>query len=118
MSPIYVAVIGTTVLANTFAAISDFVGATFVTKTLAEVGVARSWLPLLGALKGAAAIGLVLGILGVPVVATAAAAGLVVFFIGALIVHVRARAFYNIASPGLFFALAVASLILSTRPTR
>ncbi len=111
----YIAVIGATIFANAFAAIADFVCAGFVSKTADEVGVARSWLPVLGALKGAAVIGLLLGIVGVPVVGTAAAAGLVVFFIGALAAHVRRRVFYNIAFPGFFFVLAVASLMLSIR---
>jgi hypothetical protein len=115
MNPVYIAIFGVTIFANGFASICDFLRAEFVTKTAAEVGVARSWLPLLGALKGAAVIGLLLGLVGVPIVATAAAAGLVVFFIGAIIAHVRARVFYNIAFPGLFLALAVASLILSIR---
>jgi DoxX-like family len=115
MNPTYIAVVGTTIVFNAFAAIADLLRAGFVAKTAGEVGVARSWLPLLGALKGAAVIGLLLGILGVPIIGTAAAAGLVVFFIGALTAHVRARVFYNIAFPGFFFALAVASLILSIR---
>jgi hypothetical protein len=34
------------------------------------------------------------------------------FFIGALVIHVRARILYNLAFPGVFLALAVASLVL------
>jgi hypothetical protein len=42
----------------------------------------------------------------------AAGAGLALFFIGALAVHVRARVLYNLAFPGLYLALAIGSLVL------
>jgi hypothetical protein len=58
-------------------------------------------------------MGLLLGILGVPIMETATATGLVIFFIGAMIAHVYARVFYNIWFPGLCLALAIASLMLS-----
>jgi hypothetical protein len=51
--------------------------------------------------------------LGVRFIGIAAAIGLVLFFIGAVAAHVRARVFYNIAFPGAFLALAVASLVLA-----
>ena len=57
--------------------------------------------------------GLLLGLLGLRPLGIAAAAGLVLFFTGALATHVRARVFYNIAVPGAFFALAVASAALA-----
>ncbi|WP_233510234.1 DoxX family protein [Actinomadura craniellae] len=41
-------------------------------------------------------------------------AGLVLFFIGAVVVHLRARVFYNLAFPCAYLALAVATLALST----
>jgi hypothetical protein len=43
----------------------------------------------------------------------AAAIGFVLFFIGALAAHVRARVLHNIAFPGGYFALAVASAVLA-----
>jgi hypothetical protein len=64
-------------------------------------------------LKAAGAAGLLLGLMGVPFVGVAAASGLVLFFAGALAVHIRARVFYNIAVPGGYFALATASLVLA-----
>ena len=39
-------------------------------------------------------------------------AGLVLFFIGALATHVRARVLYNLAFPGFYLALAIGSLVL------
>ena len=85
----------------------------FVLATMAEVGVPRSWLAPLGALKGAGAAGLLIGLLGVRPLGIAAALGLVLFFTGALATHVRARVFHNIAVPGAYFALAVASTALA-----
>ena len=35
--------------------------------------------------------------------------GLVLFFIGAVVGHIRARVFSNIASPGLYLLVAVAA---------
>jgi hypothetical protein len=67
---------------------------------------------LLGALKAAGAAGLLIGLLGVQPVGIAAAIGLVLFFIGALATHVRARVLYNLGFPGVFLAFAVASLVL------
>jgi hypothetical protein len=113
MDTLQIVVIGATVIVNAAAAVADVAKAEFVLKTAAEVGAPRSWLPALAALKGAGAAGLLLGLLGFPTLETAAAAGLVLFFVGALIAHVRARVFYNIAFPGFFFALALGSLILS-----
>ena len=109
----YVAVTITTIVANTFAAATDFSRPKWVLANMAEVHVAEPWLPLLGALKAAGAVGLLIGVLGLRPLGTAAASGLVLFFIGALATHIRARVFYNIAFPCFFLALAVASLFLS-----
>lgn len=109
----YVAVTVLTACLNTAAAVADLVKAPFVLANTDEVGVPRSWLPYLGALKAAGAAGLVLGLLGIRPLGVAAAVGLVLFFLGALVVHVHARVFHNIAFPGVFFALAAATLTLA-----
>lgn len=101
------------IVANAVSAIADAARVNFVLANSAEVGVPRSWLPWLAALKGAGAVGLLLGLLGVPVIGVVSAAGLVAFFAGAVGVHVRARVFYNIAFPGGFLALAVAVLVVA-----
>ena len=54
-----------------------------------------------------------LGLLGVRPLGIAAAIGLVLFFTGALVAHVRARAFHNIAVPGGYLALAVTAAALA-----
>ena len=102
-----------TALANAGIAAADVARARFVLENSAEVGVPRSWLPRLAALKAAGAAGLLLGAWGVPALGTAAAAGLVAFYGGAVAAHVRARVLHDIAFPGAFLALAVASLVLA-----
>ncbi|GAA3194009.1 MULTISPECIES: DoxX family protein [Streptomyces] len=102
-----------TILANAAIAVADFLRAGFVLANSAEVGVPETWLPWLASLKGAGAAGLLLGLLGVPVIGVAAATGLVLFYVGAVTAHLRARVYYNLAVPGGFLALAGASLVLA-----
>lgn len=115
MNYVYAAVVGVTILANGGIGVGGLAKAEKVVKNAVEVGVAPPWVPLLGALKLAGAVGLLLGLFGVPIIGTAAAAGLVVFFVAAISFHIRARVFYSIAFPSFFLALAIASLILSVR---
>jgi hypothetical protein len=94
--------------------VADLIPAGFVLANSAEVHVPCSWLPMLGIVKLAGAIGLLVGLVTLPAIGIAAATGLLLFFIGALIAHVRARALYNIAFPGAYLALSAASLVLLT----
>jgi hypothetical protein len=110
----YVTVTAITAACNAWAAIADWMRARFVLANAADVGVPRSWLPLLGALKAAGAIGLVLGLAGVRPIGIAAATGLTLFFVGAIVAHLRARVYARMVFPACFLALAAASLILAT----
>ena len=101
-----------TAIATAAVAIPDFIPAGFVLANSAEVHVPRSWLPMLGTLKVAGAIGLLGGLVGPPAIGIAAATGLVLYFIGAVIAHLRARVLYNIAFPGAYLGLSAASLVL------
>jgi hypothetical protein len=112
MDAAYLIVTAVTIAANAWATAVDIAQPRWLLATMAEVGVPRSGLPPLGALKGAGAAGLLLGLLGVRPLGIAAAIGLVLFFAGALTTHVRARVFHNIAVPGAYFALAAASRAL------
>jgi hypothetical protein len=111
-STAYVVITVTTAIVTAAIAVADFIPAQFVLANSAEVGVPRSWLPTLGAVKLAGAGGLVVGLVGLPVLGIAAAAGLVLFFIGAVVTHLRARVLYNIAFPGGYLLLSTASLAL------
>jgi len=113
VSVAYLITVVVTIVATTGAAVADFAQARFVLANMAEVGVPRSWLTPLGVLKAAGAAGLLIGLLGARPLAMTAAIGLVLFFTGALTAHVRARVFHNIAFPGAYFALALASVSLA-----
>ncbi|MEU2182807.1 DoxX family protein [Streptomyces thermolilacinus] len=102
-----------TVLANAGIAVADFARAGFVLANSAAVEIPPAWLPWLASLKAAGAAGLLLGLMGVPVIGVAAATGLVLFFIGAVVAHVRVRAYGTLAGPGGYLALAAASLVLA-----
>ncbi|MGA7356400.1 MAG: DoxX family protein [Candidatus Cybelea sp.] len=108
---LYIAIPSATIALNSWAAGADFAKLGFVVKNSDDLGVARLWLPLLGALKAAGAVGLLLGLFGIPAIGTAAAAGLVLFFVSAIVAHVRAGVLYNIAFPAVFLGLAVGSLL-------
>ncbi len=105
----YLTVTVVAIMANASVAVADLVPARFVLGNMAEVGVPRSWLAPLGVVKAAGAAGLLIGLLGVRPLGLAAAAGLVLFFTGALITHIRARVWHNIAVPAAFLALAAAA---------
>ncbi len=106
----YVVVTILTAGANIFSALCDFVCYEQVGIAMAKAGVPDSWMTTLGFLKAAGALGLLAGI-GVPWVGTAAAVGLTLFFVGAIITHLRARD-YSFGLAVIFLLLAVAALLL------
>jgi hypothetical protein len=109
----YVIITVIAIVANAGIAFASLARAKFVVANFGEVNIPPSRLPVLAALQGAGAVGLLLGLVGVPAVGTAAAIGLVVFFIGAVVTHLRAGAYRSIASPALFLALAIATLVVT-----
>lgn len=112
MNTAFIVVTVTTALVTVAIAVADLIPAGFVLANSAEVGVPRSWLPALGAVKLAGAAGLVVGLLGLRALGIAAAVGLVLFFVGAVVTHLRAHVLYNIAFPGAFLCQSAASLAL------
>jgi hypothetical protein len=106
----YVVVAVLTAAANGYAATVDFTRPKWLLRNMVKARVPQSWLVSLGALKAAGALGVLVGI-GVPLLGVAASLGLVLFFIGALITHVRAR-YWEITAPAAFLLLAVGSLVL------
>lgn len=97
------------VLANAAEVAGKAVRAQFVLQNAAEVGLQPRWLPYLAVLEGAGVVGLVAGLFGLRAVGLAAAVGLVLFFVGAVAVHIRAGVLHNIAFPAAFLASAVAA---------
>ncbi|MEU1122500.1 DoxX family protein [Streptomyces sp. NPDC005899] len=97
------------VVANAFIAIADYARAPFVLANSAEVRLPAAALPYLATLKLAGAVGLLVGLLGVHWLGLAAGAGLTAFFIGAVLAHVHAGVLHNVAFPGGYLLLAIAS---------
>jgi len=106
----YVAVTVLAAAANAFSATLDFIRYKQILINMAKVGVSESWITILGILKAAGALGLLIGI-GVPLIGIAAAVGLVLFFVAAIITHLRARD-YSFGLALVFLLLAVAALVL------
>ena len=75
-----------------------------------SLGVSRSWIPWLGVLLGAGALGLLAGT-AVRWLGVLAAAGLVLYFTGALCAHLRVRD-CHLGPWAMYFGLAVAALVL------
>lgn len=106
----YLVVTGLAAAANIFSATYDFVRYKQVSIAMARAGVPDSWMTTLGILKAAGALGLLVGIV-VPLIGTAAAVGLILFFVGAIFTHLRARD-YSFGLAVVFLLLAVAALLL------
>jgi hypothetical protein len=70
--------------ANIYAAANDFLRPEWLVANMTRLRVPQSWIFALGALKAAGALGLLVGI-GLPLIGIAAAAGLVMFFVGAIV---------------------------------
>jgi hypothetical protein len=106
----YVVVTVLAAAALTFSATADFVRYHQVLTNMAKAGVPESWLTNLGILKAAGALGLLIGI-GVPWIGIVAAVGVILFFVGAIITHLRAR-WYSFSYPLVYLLLGVGSLVL------
>lgn len=107
----YVIVTVIAAIANGYAASNDFIRPQWLLANMNRLGVRESWLTKLALLKAAGAVGLLIGI-GVPLIGTAAAAGLVLFFLAAITIHLRSRDYYSLGAPIGFLLVALASLVL------
>lgn len=111
MSAAYVVVTLLAVLANGYAAAVDFLPTDRAVANAVRVGASRAWLRPLGVVKAAGAVGLLVG-LAVPAIGVAAAVGLVLYFVCALVAHVRVRWYSTIPIPAVFLLLAAGALVL------
>jgi len=100
--------------ANIYAAINDFTRPAWLRDNMTKLGVAERWLPTLGILKALGGVGVLAGIL-IPVIGVAAAAGLVLFFAGAIVVVLRSRWYAHMPFPAVWLTLALAALIMRLR---
>ncbi|GIM94886.1 DoxX family protein [Paractinoplanes toevensis] len=80
-------------------------------KTQADMkGIPRRFVPVLGALLTAGTLGLLAGF-AVPWLGVAAATGLVLYFVGALVAHLRVGS-RALAGPAVFLVTEVAALVV------
>ena len=119
MATAYLVVTIATIAANTFSGLAAMTRFAPIMATLRPAmetaGVPHSWIVFpIGTLKTAGALGLARGLLGVPVVGTAAAIGLVLFFVCAAYTHIRVSDYSSTFFLGscFFLPLAVATLVL------
>jgi len=106
----YVVVTVVVALANGYAAVLNFAGAESVKVVAAKVRVSQRWMIPFGVLLACGAAGLLAGF-AVPALGTAAAIGLVAYFICALSAHIRVRD-PKVAGAVSFLAMAVAALVV------
>lgn len=81
-----------------------------VMTNMRKVGVPEAWLPRLAALKAAGAVGLVAGLWFAPL-GIAAAIGVTLYFVGAVIAHLRVKD-YELAPAAILTLVAAAALVL------
>jgi hypothetical protein len=112
MSLAYTVVAVVLALMNLGTATAKIRGLEPATSGLIAAGVPRSWFLPLALLNLAGAGGLLIGI-GYRPLGIAAAAGLLLYFLGALGFHVRARDFPGLPMPTVFTVLSGAALVLA-----
>ncbi|MFE4637071.1 DoxX family protein [Streptomyces sp. NPDC056773] len=106
----YAVVAGLLTLALAASATFTFLRNPSITESMTNVGVPDSWLPRLAGLKAAGAIGLVAGLWVAPL-GVAAAVGVTLYFLGAIVAHLRAKD-YNFAPAAVLALIAAAALVL------
>jgi hypothetical protein len=96
---------------NAIAAVTYLIGHEYPQAQADMKGVPRAWVPRLGMCLAAGSLGLLAGF-AVPLLGTLAAIGLVLYFVGAIIAHIRVRS-RQIAGGIVFLATAVAALVVN-----
>ncbi len=81
-----------------------------IVDAMSSIDLPHTWFPYLGALKLAGAAGLIVG-LWVPAIGIAAAAGLALYFAGAVIAHLRAGD-REIGPPAVLAVVSIVALVL------
>ncbi|WP_225801528.1 DoxX family protein [Streptomyces sp. NK15101] len=106
----YVVVAGLLALASAASAFLTFAKNPQVVGSMTKVGVPEGALPWLATAKAAGAAGLLAGLF-VPPLGEAAAAGLVLYFAGAVISHLRVKDF-ELAPAAVLALVSTAALVL------
>jgi hypothetical protein len=111
---VFAAYVTVTIIAsvlNGVAAVTYLIGHEYPKAQADMKRVPRSWVPVLGLFLAAGSLGLLAGF-AVPLLGTLAAAGLVLYFFGALVAHLRVGS-RQLAGWAVFFAAAVAALAVN-----
>jgi hypothetical protein len=111
---VHAAYVTVTIVASVFtglAAITYLIGHEYPKKQADLKGVPRSWVPVLGMLLAAGSVGLLAGF-AVPLLGVLAAGGLVLYFVGAIIVHLRVGS-RQLGGAVVFLATSAAALVLN-----
>jgi DoxX-like protein len=108
---LYAALTSITAIGATVAAWMNFVRHPMPVAAAQQVRIPQSWMLPLGTLLGAGALGLVAGF-AVPPLGVSAATGLVLFFIGAIIAHLRVGDFH-LGRPTAFLVLTASTLAVT-----
>jgi len=111
---VFAAYVTVTILTSVFtgiAAATYLIGHDYPKAQLDMKRLPRSWMPMLGALLAAGSLGLLAGF-AVPLLGTLAAIGLVLYFVGALIAHLRVGS-RKLVGWAVFFVTAVADLAVN-----
>jgi hypothetical protein len=112
MRPAYLAVTILFALMTAFSALMKIRRDPNIVKTIHEVvGVPMRYMTLLAVCELAGALGLVVGIL-YPPLGIAAGAGLIVYFVGAVVSHLRVGDFKGIGAAVFMLALSIAAVAL------
>lgn len=114
MHTAYLIVIILAAAANIYAGIVDFTRPKWLLANMERLKVKERWLPTLGVLKLLGALGL-LAAIRIPQIGVAAGAGLVLYFVAAMITVLRARWYTNLPFPLTWLTLAVGSFVLCLR---
>ncbi|WP_327115618.1 DoxX family protein [Nocardia sp. NBC_01730] len=109
-----IAVTGVTIAMTGFSGIAAILHFKPILEPMTAMGVPESWLIFpIGIPKTAGAVGLLLGLLGVPLIGPVAAIGIVLYFVCALGFHVRERAYTpQFVLAIVFVGLGIATLTL------
>ncbi|MCG5470585.1 DoxX family protein [Micromonospora sp. LAH09] len=110
----YAAYVTVTILASVFtgiAAVTYLIGHSYPKAQMEMKRLPLSWMPRLGIVLAAGSLGLLAGF-AVPPLGTLAAAGLVLYFFGALIAHLRVGS-RQLVGGVVFLSTVVAALVLN-----
>ena len=111
MHAAYVTITIVAAVFNGIAAVTYLIGHDYPKTQADRKRIPRSWVPVLGMVLAAGSLGLLAGF-AVPLLGTLAAAGLVLYFFGALVAHLRVGS-RQLVGWAVFAATAVAALAVN-----